>query len=616
MFVASLSGAVVTACFAPAALRAQTSSDETIIITASRTNADQALGTTTISKDQINRLQPYTLLDPLNDVAGVRGVSTGGRAGESFLSIRGGEPNYTLVLIDGVRVNDITDSAGGAFDFGLIDPKLVERVDVSKGAGSGVQGSAALSGIVSIHLREPPSQLALGATGQIGTEGLGSISASAGDGWSGGSALLWGGVFSSGQQDGEYLNRQSGLFRGMVVLGSYDLAILSLIAGSQRRSFPEDSGGPALAVNRMLGTGQKTLWLTAFTLHRSTGSLRPNVEASYSVQQSTSQTPAIALGVLSAVPALTDNSRIERARISAFFAVDSGVARATWGAEVLDERGKSDGSIAFKFLLPTHFAIDRTTVSGFGELTLTPLSQLTINLAGRYDRTSDKYRAATGRIAIEYRFDGFALFGHVGNAFKLPSFYALGQPLVGNPSLEPERNRDAEIGTSVPLAPAVSFRAALFDNQFSNLIDFDAASFRLVNRSFVHARGAEISATAAKGAVTASGAVSYVSIESDATLRKRPSWSGNVRMAWTASSQLELNGGVRFNSSFFDSSVPTGEINVPGHIEFDVGVRARLAKGLTIDGTVRNISNAAAREAVGYNGLGRVARLTVSWSQF
>ncbi|HEU0134710.1 MAG TPA: TonB-dependent receptor plug domain-containing protein, partial [Allosphingosinicella sp.] len=104
------------------------SSDGAIVITASRTEAKPAGGQAAIEADEVERMQPASLLEALDEVAGVRAFSTGGAGGRSFLSIRGGEPNFTLVLLDGIKLNDPTNSRGGGFDFFAIDPALVERV--------------------------------------------------------------------------------------------------------------------------------------------------------------------------------------------------------------------------------------------------------------------------------------------------------------------------------------------------------------------------------------------------------------------------------------------------------------------------------------------------------
>ncbi len=49
------------------------------------------------------------------------------------------------------------------------------------------------------------------------------------------------------------------------------------------------------------------------------------------------------------------------------------------------------------------------------------------------------------RVAYEIADTGFTVAGAWGKAFKLPSMYALGHPLVGNPDLVPERGESYEI---------------------------------------------------------------------------------------------------------------------------------------------------------------------------
>jgi len=52
------------------------------------------------------------------------------------------------------------------------------------------------------------------------------------------------------------------------------------------------------------------------------------------------------------------------------------------------------------------------------------------------------------RVAYEFADSGFTLAGSWGKAFKLPSLYALGHPLVGNPDLVPERGESHELELS------------------------------------------------------------------------------------------------------------------------------------------------------------------------
>ena len=61
--------------------------------------------------------------------------------------MRGADPNYTLVLVDGVRVNDPTNARGGSFDFSSLDVADVERVEIARGPYSAVYGGDALAGV-------------------------------------------------------------------------------------------------------------------------------------------------------------------------------------------------------------------------------------------------------------------------------------------------------------------------------------------------------------------------------------------------------------------------------------------------------------------------------------
>ena len=55
------------------------------------------------------------------------------------------------------------------------------------------------------------------------------------------------------------------------------------------------------------------------------------------------------------------------------------------------------------------------------------------------------------RVAYEFADSGFTVAGAWGKAFKLPSLYALGHPLVGNPDLVPERGESYEFELSQQL---------------------------------------------------------------------------------------------------------------------------------------------------------------------
>jgi outer membrane cobalamin receptor len=609
----------LAAILTPVAAQAQDMPESPpIVVTATRTSEGAASTVATIGADTIARLQPISLIEALNDVAGVRAVSTGGVGGGSYVSVRGGEPNFTLVLLDGVRVNDPTNSKGGAFDFSLIDPALVRAVEVNRGASSAVHGSDALSGVINIRMADPPvSGTAATARVQADTGGQAGGGAALAQGWDGGGLIVGGSAFDSAHADpGSTLRRQQGLARLRQRIGDYDAVAIGIYAHDRHSVFPEDSGGPKLAVLRDREQGEGDLWTAALAIrHAPEGRVRPEVSLSYSRQTSDTDTPAIAPGMLDGVPPITARNRLIRFEAIGDVVLDAGPLTATIGAAYLSESGRSRGTIDFGVLLPADFSLDRRTASGFAEATLKPVQALTINGAVRYDAVAHRRGEWTGRagVALQPWGQGPSLFARIGEGFKLPSFYALGSPFVGNSALRPERSRNIEAGVQWSRGAALQGRIAWFDNRFSDLVDFDPVLFTSVNRSRVRASGMESETTwRPSSALMLGGALTYLTIDSATPLRARPRWQGNVRAAWRPAPPLELGATLRFNSSFYDSSIPTGLIRTGGHEEVDASARYALSRRLSVDLTLRNIGDVRDQKAVGFPSPGRTLRATIA----
>ncbi|MBK7283112.1 MAG: TonB-dependent receptor [Sphingomonadales bacterium] len=68
--------------------------------------------------------------------------------------MRGGESSQTLVLIDGVRIND-PSSPNAAFDFGSLLTGNINRVEILRGPNSVIWGSQAIGGVVNVRTEEP-----------------------------------------------------------------------------------------------------------------------------------------------------------------------------------------------------------------------------------------------------------------------------------------------------------------------------------------------------------------------------------------------------------------------------------------------------------------------------
>ncbi|WJY19847.1 TonB-dependent receptor [Alteriqipengyuania flavescens] len=143
---------------------------ETIVVTANRTErAISQVGesVTVVEEEEIVNRQPSDVLDVLRTVPGVTFNRNGGIGTNAGVSIRGAESDQTVVLIDGVKLNDPA-SPGGGFNFGPLLLGNIARVEVVRGSQSVLYGSQAIGGVVNLITREPTEELGMFARAEYG----------------------------------------------------------------------------------------------------------------------------------------------------------------------------------------------------------------------------------------------------------------------------------------------------------------------------------------------------------------------------------------------------------------------------------------------------------------
>lgn len=140
----------------------QSKSLEEVVVTATRSpkrKAEIGKVVRVITAEQLERSQGRTLPEVLNHVAGITysGANNAFSNNATSLFLRGASAGNTLILIDGIPVND-AQSVSNEYDLKSIAIDQIERVEIVKGGNSTLYGSDAVAGVINVITKKPSQQ--------------------------------------------------------------------------------------------------------------------------------------------------------------------------------------------------------------------------------------------------------------------------------------------------------------------------------------------------------------------------------------------------------------------------------------------------------------------------
>lgn len=129
---------------------------------------------TVIDRQTLDRSIGKDVAQLLTEQAGiVVNGATSNMGKDKSLFMRGASNDYTVILINGIPVNDPTGLGGGAFDLRTFPIEQIERIEILKGAQSTLYGSNAVAGVINIitrkHGNKPAELYGSVAAGSFGT---------------------------------------------------------------------------------------------------------------------------------------------------------------------------------------------------------------------------------------------------------------------------------------------------------------------------------------------------------------------------------------------------------------------------------------------------------------
>lgn len=594
---------------------AQPASASAIIVTATgfaqdRDESGQAI--TLIDSATIARAQALSLADLLAFTPSVRTSSNGALGSVTSISLRGAEAGQTLVLLDGVRIND-PSSPNDAVDFGNLLTANIHRVEVMRGANSVPYGSDAIGGVINLSTHDPDAPDGLNARASAQGGYVGTLDGSADLGWRSGarrvdvgiSALHTNGISSAdralGATESDGLRNFTGHASVTMPLGdgvSLDLRGYAIDAKLATDSFfgvPADSADTShfrqligyAGLNALSFSGRLKSVL-AFTWLGNRRDYRPDPDADPQYGYRGWNWRLQYRGLFRLTPA---------ARL--VFGYDHDAPRYRYYGFGSDERHSAQVN------------------SFYGMLVLQPLARLTLTGGARHDVHSQFGGVTTFGANANYGLgDGKTrLRAAYGEGFRAPSLYQLYDGYSGNADLVPERSRSFDVGVDRRFANGHgTVSLSLFTRATRHQIDYDLTTYRYANLDRTRAQGVELSVDV-KPVRSLDLALAYSLVDTrdrspgsatyDQHLARRPvsAISASADQLWA----LGLSTGVtlRMVGKSLDPTAPSGEL--PGYIL--VGLRASLpvTARLALFGRIDNLTDAGYETAYGYGTYGRSA---------
>jgi len=519
-----------------------------------------------IDSEQLRALNKRSLAGILKTLPGLLVEEQGGPGGLTAVSVRGGEANFTLVLLDGVAVNDPTNFRGGSFDLADLNPALIDRIEVVRGPQSAIYGSDALAGVINIITRRPREGHALEASAEFGEDDYSDLGVAAF-----GSTGSFDYTLELASRDegepvpGSERDSDSALLRlGWRPAAGHELAASYRYLDGDRTSYPEQSGGPEYALSDALEKGDYDEQVYALGWSwRVTPAWRSSLRASRFDRDEDYLSPGIP--PFFEVPpnaADTQYTRDDIQWVNTLALADN--YELSLGADYRDEDGESVGYVEFFGMRgATDFELDRDSTGLFASLRATPLADLLLQGSVRHDDPDAFSGETSWQAGASYLVGPLTLSANWGEAYKLPSFFALGNALVGNPDLQPETAESWDAGVAWDVRGDLRLEATWFHNDFEDLVDFDDETFRNVNRQNVQTSGLEMLATwRPLDALSLIAQGTYTDIDvkgEDTVLTGRPEWTAGAAVEWRFAMRWQTALDYRYTGEQWAASRHTGQ---------------------------------------------------------
>jgi vitamin B12 transporter len=570
--------------------------DDEIVVSATRSPlpvSEVGASVTVIEAPEIELRQYESVADILRDAPGVSVARNSAFGGVASARLRGAASGQSLVVIDGIVVNDPSAPSGG-FNFANLDVVDIARIEILRGPQSILYGSDAIGGVISITTKRAEDGIAASGFAEGGSNGFARGAATI----SGAGASLDGRLTVSGL-------RTDGISRA--ASGSEADGFRSIVA-----SF---AGGaeftPALRAEIFARYGDAHAEIDGFP--------PPFFTLADTLETEDTEEYAVAGRLLHQSARLTQSLTLSFNNIMRENR-DSGVF--LFGAD--GKRSSAEYFARFEFsdrfaaLAGAEGEITEVSVSGvdddanagsvFALVEVKPFEGFALSGGVRRDEFDEFDGATTGRVTAAWQAGPATIIrASWGQGFRAPSLFQLNFNLFGgppNPVLEPERSDAFDASIEQDLADGLTAKVTLFHQKVRDQIDFDFATGGFINIDRTRSRGVEVEASWAPVAyVSISGNYSYIDAIDRASglqLLRQPKHGGAVFVDVEASDRLKLGASLIANGREIDVGADNDS-----WARLDLRAAYALNDALEIYGRIENATDSDYQDVAGYAEPGR-----------
>ena len=549
-------------------------------------------------------LKSSSIVDLLSSQSDLSMAQSGPTGANTSLFLRGSDSSHTLVIIDGITMND-PSNPNRQFDLGRLSLNNIERIEILKGSQGLLYGSNAIGGVILITTKKGQQDFTGSAQLDYGTfktfnsainvqKKINQTAMSFGidhlktDGFSAANSNL----NPNADNDGEKRTTLStGLIQGLgekseILLnyrGVFDVADLDKGGGAGN----DDTNDSQSSKEHYLKAGYNHNWSNAetqFALTRSTHHRTIKILPDYANPADSSNTTK---GEINSVA--INHTQYTTTQLTQNINFDY-----THEEDQLDNFNEN-----LSLFLYNRYEIDANI----------------FNLGFRIDSNKFFGEHLTYKAAYLHNFDSALFKMRYSTGFRAPSLNQLHDPTYGNKNLNPEVSKSAEIGFEIPFVIHVN-TATVFYTELDNRLSYDPVTFINQNRGTARIIGFEnVFDTTLSPDMTLGIATTWLSAKDLTTkqkLARRPNFNARIVFKYKKEKHA-LTLESEFTGSRADIDNLGNPVNMGPHLVHNFNYAYSFTEKFSTYAKVKNILDKDYEYIYGYGTGGRAATLGLKY---